>query len=152
MNSFDDRTRSKKELSKTAFLKFCRRCAKRGRDRAIFIFGIFERKTGSHLGRVDLWVLNPVIRTANLGYYVHNPFWGHGYASEAARLAQKIAFGPLNLRRVEASCELKNKASACVALKSGMIPEGLRRKYPIPSGMKDLFVYGMNSVDFRRRR
>jgi ribosomal-protein-alanine N-acetyltransferase len=116
----------------------------------VFNFGVFDRKTGEWRGGIDLFIISPKIRCANLGYYVLNTHWGKGIAPEASRLALDIAFKQLNLRRVEASCELKNKASARVALKAGMFKEGLRRKYPIPAGLRDLYVFGMNCEDWKK--
>lgn len=126
-----------------------RESAKAGR---VFNFGIFERAGGRWVGGIDLFVFDHAHRAANLGYFILNTDWGKGYAPEASKAALDISFSQLALLRVEASCELKNKASARVALKAGMFAEGMRKKYPIPSGMKDLYVFGMNSVDWKKTR
>ncbi len=151
-NEFDTKPQPRKNLTRAFFNKRKRNLEKRAAERSCFIFGIFHRHTGEHLGVIDLYIISPRSHWANLGYLVLNQHWGNGFGPEAASLALEIAFKQLDLLRVEASCELHNKASARVALKAGMFEEGLRRKYPIPAGMKDLYVFGMNSVDFKKRK
>lgn len=82
---------------------------------------------------------------------IHNQFWGQGFASEAARLALKLGFGPVKLNRVEASCEPNHKASRRVAEKARLRYEGIRRKFFIKGAWVDIAVYGMNAVDYKRR-
>lgn len=151
-NKFDEGPVTEKFLSRANYLGRMKKQHKRGRTRECFIFGIFDRKTGAHLGGIDLWMISSALRMVNLGYYIHNHAAGRGYGSEAARLAQEIAFRQIDLLRVEASCEPQNKASARVALKAGMFPEGLRRNYPIPGGPTDLYAFGMSAMDFKKRR
>jgi len=139
------------KCSKEIFDKRVKDMQKSAQLRSTYNFGVFDRHTGLWLGEIGLFIISPKIRSANLGYWVLNNHWGNGYAPEAALLAFKIAFEQLDLKRVEASCELKNKSSAKVALKAGMFEEGMRRKYPIPTGMKDLYVFGMNSIDWKAR-
>lgn len=150
-NEFDPKPRPRKKRTRPFFAKMLlnqRKAVKRG----IFIFPVFERSSGHLVGCIDLFVFDLSHRTANLGYVVHNNRWGEGIAPEASRLALDLSFSQLALKRVEASCELHNKASARVALKAGMFEEGMRRKFPIPSGMKDLYVFGMNSIDWKKIR
>lgn len=151
-NEFDIPPPPPEKCSKEIFAKRVKDQHLSAKNHNTFNFGVFDRKTGLWLGGIDLFIISPKIRCANLGYWVLNTHWGNGYAPEAAMLALKIAFEQLDLKRVEASCELKNKASAKVALKAGMFEEGMRRKYPIPTGMKDLYVFGMNSLDWKSHR
>ena len=150
-NEFDMKPRPKAKRTRAHFLEMLgrhRKSVKRG----VYIFGIFERASGELVGVIDLFIFDKAHLAANLGYQVYNHRWGEGFAPEASRLALDLSFGPLALKRVEASFEPHNKASARVPVKAGMFEEGFRRKYPIPGGMKDLLVYGMNSVDWKSRR
>jgi RimJ/RimL family protein N-acetyltransferase len=36
-----------------------------------------------------------------LGYFVDEKYWGKGIATEAVKLAEKIGFGKLGLKRIE---------------------------------------------------
>lgn len=150
-NEFDMKPRPKSQRTRPHYLEMLKKhrtAVKRG----VFIFGIFERESGHLVGVIDLFVFDKSHHGANLGYQVYNHRWGEGIAPEASRLALDLSFGPLALKRVEASFELHNKASARVPAKAGMFEEGIRKKYPIPSGMKDLLVYGMNCVDWKKTK
>lgn len=62
----------------------------------------------------------------NLGYWIARPYWGQGYASEAARavLSQARALGH---RRIVAHHFTDNPASGRVLAKAGFKPTGERR-------------------------
>lgn len=55
-----------------------------------------------------------------LGYRLARPFWGRGYATEAARAARDYGFGVLCLPRLIALIDPQNVASIRVAEKVGM--------------------------------
>lgn len=150
-NEWDTKPRPKAQRTRKHYLEMLakhRNAVKRG----VYILAVFERATGEYVGVIDLYVFDTNHHAANLGYRVHNHRWGEGIAPEASKLALDISFGQLGLSRVEASFELHNKASARVPVKAGMFEEGIRRKYRIPGGLKDLLVYGMNPVDWKRVR
>ncbi len=58
-------------------------------------------------------------RQADLGYWIGVPYWGRGYATEAARLVVAFAFGALGLERVTAHALLSNPASCRVLERVG---------------------------------
>lgn len=149
-HEFDSARPPKAKLTREAFLKMMKRHRRWGAKGLLFVFGIFDRKSGAHFGAIDLYLLNREMRWANLGYQIHNSQWGKGYGPEAARLALKLAFGPLRLHRIEAGCEPGNRASIKTARRAGLFPEGLRRKFFPQKGGIDLLVFGMNAIDFRK--
>ena len=59
-----------------------------------------------------------------LGYWVGVPYWGRGYATEAAEAVLAHAFGALGLHRVQATHLTRNPASCRVMEKLGMRVEG----------------------------
>ena len=61
---------------------------------------------------------------AALGYWLGQPYWGHGYASEAVKAIVAYGFGTLGLRRIEAETDPENERSAHVLLKMGFRPVG----------------------------
>lgn len=63
-----------------------------------------------------------------IGYFIDEEYWGKGFATQAAKLLEKIGFGKLNLSRIEILMVVKNKGSEKVAIKSGYKKEGRMRK------------------------
>lgn len=81
---------------------------------------------GELVGAVSL-VIGPYSpRTAELGYWIGHPYWGHGYATEAAAEVVRFGFETLDLLRIHASYMAGNEASGRVLEKLGFQPEGLR--------------------------
>lgn len=58
--------------------------------------------------------------TAELGYWIGVPFWGNGYATEAAQAVLDYAFRNIGLERVIAKFLRRNPASGRVLQKLGM--------------------------------
>jgi len=87
-------------------------------------------------------------RRAELGYWIGVPYWGNGYATEAARAVVKYGFETLGLHRIFASHFPKNPASAKVLRKIGMRHEGCQRAHILKWGeFIDLEMYGMLASD-----
>ncbi len=58
-------------------------------------------------------------RGLELGYWVGEPFWGKGYATEAAHALVDLAFRATSIVRLHASCRVVNPASRRVIHKCG---------------------------------
>jgi RimJ/RimL family protein N-acetyltransferase len=58
-------------------------------------------------------------KTPEIGYWLGAPYWGHGYATEAARAVIDHAFEDLGLERLEAGARVSNPASRRVLEKCG---------------------------------
>jgi RimJ/RimL family protein N-acetyltransferase len=109
--------------------------------------GIFLRERDTLCGGVGLRI-EPDRRSAELGYWVGVPYWGKGYATEAARAVVKHGFGTLGLHRIFASHFANNPASARVLRKIGMHHEGSLRAHVRKWGeLLDLEMYGMLASD-----
>jgi [ribosomal protein S5]-alanine N-acetyltransferase len=72
-----------------------------------------------------------------IGYFVHEKYWGKGIATKAVNLAEKIGFNKLGIKRMELVTRIENKASIKVAKKCRYKKEGLCRKI-IEDGNKKL--------------
>lgn len=85
--------------------------------RAAYPFAIV---TGGALAGVVGISTNPANPGAvELGYWLGRPFWGQGYATQAARLAVRFAFDALDLAVLEAGHFADNPASGRVLQKLG---------------------------------
>jgi ribosomal-protein-alanine N-acetyltransferase len=65
---------------------------------------------------------------AELGYWIGVPYWGNGYATEAARAVVRHGFEQFNLNRIFASHFKDNDASGKILRKIGMKHEGCMRQ------------------------
>jgi [ribosomal protein S5]-alanine N-acetyltransferase len=110
-------------------------------------FAITLRQNGELCGGIGLRIEKAHLH-AELGYWIGVPYWGKGYATEAARAAVQYGFETLGLRRIFATCVTENPASARVLKKIGMQHEGCQRSHICKWGkFYDLDLYGMLAPD-----
>ncbi len=87
---------------------------------------------------------------AELGYWIGLPFWGKGYATEAARAVVEFGFETLRLHRIFAHYFAGNTASKRVLEKIGMRREGRSREHIKKwDRFIDIESYGMLVEDLR---
>jgi [ribosomal protein S5]-alanine N-acetyltransferase len=82
---------------------------------------------GRQIGGVGLRV-DQQHQNAELGYWLGVPYWGFGYATEAAREVLRYGFEDLKLHRIFASHFGHNPASGRILRKLGMRYEGCQRE------------------------
>ena len=73
-------------------------------------------------------------RSAEIGYWLGEPFWGRGLATEALRGATDYAFTTFDICRLEAGVFEWNPASARVLEKAGYTLEGRARLAVVKDG------------------
>ena len=81
--------------------------------------------------------------SAELGYWLGEPYWGRGIATAAVKSVTAYAFTTLELLRVFAVPFASNPASARVLVKAGFVHEGRLRSSAIKDGRvldQDLFA------------
>ncbi|MFI6386750.1 GNAT family N-acetyltransferase [Nonomuraea sp. NPDC050540] len=81
---------------------------------------IRERATGALAGTAGLRPLEDL--GLEITYSLSPPFWGYGYATEAARAVVEHALGPVGLSEVLAEVDEGNAASIAVVERLGMTP------------------------------
>lgn len=91
------------------------------------VYAITDREGDRVLGAVGLEI-KPEHALAELGYWLGVPFWGRGYATEAARALMRLGFGTLGLNRIQGRHFVRNPASGQVLRKLGMRHEGTLRQ------------------------
>ena len=88
------------------------------------VFGIYNNDT--FVGCCSLIPQNDVYRiNAEIGYWIGEPYWGRGYATDAVRQCLKFAFEELNLLRVYANIYEYNIGSMKVLEKVGFEKEAI---------------------------
>lgn len=87
------------------------------------------------IGSIALTLGQDVHRfTAELGYWLGEPFWGRGITAQAVRAICRYAFEELGLNRIFAEPYITNPASARVLEKAGFICEGVLRANAVKDG------------------
>ena len=86
------------------------------------------RRDGRQIGGIGLTV-DAQHQHAELGYWLGVPYWGKGYATEAARAMLRYGFHDLGLHRIFASHFKHNPASGNILRKLGMRYEGCQREH-----------------------
>ncbi len=95
------------------------------------------------VGSVRLEVQDVAGRAADFGYCFARDVWGRGVATEAAGAVLDAGFGALRLRRIWATCDARNLASARVLTKLGMRLEGrLRQDQCVKGFWRDTLMFG----------
>jgi [ribosomal protein S5]-alanine N-acetyltransferase len=113
-------------------------------------FAIVLRENSALLGGTGLR-LEKEHQRAELGYWIGTPYWGKGYATEAARALLRYGFEVLNLHRIHASHFSNNTASGNILRKIGMKHEGRLRHHIVKWGQYlDLELYAMLESDLER--
>ena len=94
------------------------------------ISGTFAIRYKNQLcGVIGLVVQEDVYRkSAELGYWVGEEYWGRGIATEAVKLVLHYGFNNLNLIRIQAGVYEHNTSSMRVLIKNGFEKEGVLRK------------------------
>jgi ribosomal-protein-alanine N-acetyltransferase len=100
------------------------------------------------IGSIGLSLGQDVHRyTAELGYWLAEPWWGRGIMTLAVRAMVEYAFGELSLRRVHAAPFAHNLASARVLEKAGFSLEGRMRASAYKDGKTiDQWLYAIVNV------
>ena len=115
-------------------------------------FAISLLSPGELCGAVGLHIAE-AHNHAELGYWIGVPFWGNGYATEAAGAVLEFGFRALRLNRIFAHHFSGNAASQRVLEKIGMRHEGRSRQHIRKWGTYiDLENYGLLAEDFVRSK
>ena len=83
-------------------------------------------------------------KTASLGYWLGEPYWGKGIITEAARSMTNYIFSNYGVVRIQATVFESNLASMRVLEKAGYTNEArLRKHVSKDERIRDLFVYAI---------
>jgi len=96
------------------------------------------------IGSCTLWNFDPGCHCAELGYELHQSYWGRGLMTEAASAVVAYGFTELALHRIEACPLAGNPASGRLLLKLGFTREGnLRQRAFFRGHFEDQLYFGL---------
>jgi len=114
-----------------------------------FYRGIYVKETGEFIGDVYLINIQPVHRTAELGYWITPGQHRKGYATEASECMVQHGFLEMGLNRIWGMCYARNTASAKVLRKVGMVKEGTAREELYKNGVfEDVSHYAVLRLEW----
>lgn len=103
-------------------------------DKVIGSIGIFRKK-------------NIHFRTAEMGYYIAEPFWGKGFGSSAVEQVCHYIFNNTDIIRIFAEPFAHNTASCKILEKNGFVLEGTLRNNAVKNGqILDMKMYSCLKV------
>jgi RimJ/RimL family protein N-acetyltransferase len=114
-----------------AFIEMSRRAPAVG-----CVYAVTIAETGAFIGSAGL---NGTERGLELGYWIGEPYWGQGYATEAAHALVDIAFRATDIQVLHVACRVINGASRGVIHKCGFQYAG--------QGMMDSIAAGRTPVE-----
>jgi ribosomal-protein-alanine N-acetyltransferase len=119
------------------------RAANRWKSGEEYSWTITVKPTDAAVGSVTCQMQGHAVE---LGFVLARPYWGQGFATEAAKAAFAWAASCDEVYRIWATCDVENTASVRVLAKLGMAREGILRRWAIrpnlaPGAPRDAFVY-----------
>ena len=93
-----------------------------------FSFAVVDKKSDKLIGFVNLKEIKRVSKSAEVGAWLSEDYWGKGYGSEATKLILNYAFNTLNLHSVHATTFGFNKRSIKALEKTGFKKQGVFRE------------------------
>ena len=88
-----------------------------------YVFAIVLKETNEFIGEISLH-LDDKKDVAQLAYWIGEPFWKKGFATEAIKAMLAFGFEKLYLYLIFATCDEKNIASIRVLEKNGLQKKG----------------------------
>jgi [ribosomal protein S5]-alanine N-acetyltransferase len=139
------------ELSRWAFRRRLRQCARDVADDTAYPLFVFLPATGALVGGITLSnVRRGVAQAASVGYWIGARYAGQGLMSDALSALVPFAFEHLRLHRLEAACLPHNAASIRVLEKAGFQKEGVARQYlRINGAWQDHVLFALTEDDRR---
>ena len=89
------------------------------------VFAVIRKSDGAFLGKNGLHMKDGLFE---MGYWLGKPYWGQGFATEAARRVAQFAFGKLQVERIGAGWFEGNDASGNVLAKLGFVPSAVEQR------------------------
>jgi [ribosomal protein S5]-alanine N-acetyltransferase len=117
-----------------------------------FQWGIERKEDRRLLGTCTLFHIHPGNRCGELGYALASPYWKNGYMLEALTALLDYAFGPMNLRRLEADVDPRNASSLRILDRLGFQREGLlRERWDVAGDIQDSIFLGLLAREWKAR-
>lgn len=116
------------------------------------IYGIRLKTEDEFIGGIGLTIEQKFNR-AEVGYWIAEPFWNKGYATEATISIIRFGFDKMGLNKITSSHFDKNPASGKVMINSGMSKEGELKEHILKHSVyHSLILYGLTKSDYEKNK
>lgn len=111
------------------------------------VLAVIDHATQAHIGNISLQSINWIDRNAEIAFLLgEKSYWGKGAMLEAGQMVINHGFKMLNLHRIYCGTSSENVGMQRLALKLGMMEEGLRKDALYKQGKYvDVIEYGILS-------
>jgi [ribosomal protein S5]-alanine N-acetyltransferase len=114
--------------------------------------GIERTADRTFVGLCVLFHFHLPSRRAEIGYVLRRSYWGFGYMHETLQALLRHAFQTLDLNRLEADIDPRNRASARTLERLGFQKEGILRERWIVNGeVSDSWLFGLLRREWQER-
>lgn len=112
------------------------------------VLAIELAETGRVIGEVLLKCADEAAEEGELGYALNRAFHRRGYAFEAAHAMLALGFGQFGLRRVTATLDARNDASAALLGRLGMTLVSTAHDRPFKGELVDELTFAIDAGHF----
>lgn len=120
------------------------------KNRERYVFAITLKEKDELIGEIGLH-LDKANNTAQFGYWIAEPEWGKGIATEATAAILKFGFEELKLNKIYATHYPDNVASGKVMLNNKMIKEAeLKEHYKVNNQYRDVLQYRLTASEYKK--
>jgi ribosomal-protein-serine acetyltransferase len=129
---------------------YCVRAAANWLLRTELPLGIFHTQDDRILGGIDFHSADWSLPSFAIGFWLRASAVRQGFMTESVRLLVALAFENLHARRVELSCDPRNKASRRIADRTGFNLEGRLRNINLGTDgePRDLLIFSLVPEDW----
>ena len=122
-------------------------------EKSGFQWGVERKEDKRLLGTCTIFHIHAKNRCGELGYALKSEHWKKGYMGEALNGLLDYAFGPMNLRRLEADVDPRNSSSLRILDRLGFKREGLlRERWDVEGDIQDSIFLGLLNREWNGRR
>jgi ribosomal-protein-alanine N-acetyltransferase len=122
-------------------------------EKTAFQWGVERKDDGRLLGTCTIFQVHAANQRAELGYALASAYWKKGYMTEALSALLDHAFGPMQLRRLEADVDPRNASSMRIIGRLGFRQEGLlRERWNVAGEIQDTAFHGLLAREWQARR
>ncbi|MBT8326768.1 MAG: GNAT family N-acetyltransferase [Bacteroidia bacterium] len=113
-----------------------------------YVFAITQKTEDELIGEIGIH-LDSEHNRAEIGYWIGEPFWGLGIATEAVGAILKFGFEELLLNKIHATHYVDNPASGKVLANNKMILEAeLKDQYKMNDDYKSVYQYRLTRSEY----